>query len=180
MAKRTRTVHIFDGWADVAEYDGGFTILGTNDRWTTLSPKKPKGWDSLPVSKLLGVPVFDMWFDEEEGVVALLHQHGMVVGVFTLPVQRPNAFGAKDLADALVIQDVITKAQAKTLKQEAAVPRTFAKWTMNHGLEALLGLPEPKKKAAAKPAKKAAKAPAKKKAAAKPKKKAKAAPRKVR
>jgi hypothetical protein len=181
----TRTIHVF-AHADLSDFEGDIAATAQNDRWTSFVPKRPTTFDSLPVSQLLGVPVFDMWFDEATGIVARLHQHGMVVGVFTLPEKHPNAYDASGLAEAFEIQDVLTKAQMRTLKKHAADRKTFAKWTREHGLEKLLGFPElpaaPAKKAATKPKKKAAakKAPTKpkKKTVAKPKKKTVAKPKK--
>ncbi len=179
MANATRTIHVFEPNADLSDFERDIAATAHSDRWTSFVPKKPTTFDSLPVSKLLGVPIFDMWFDEATGIVARLHQHGMVVGVFTLPEKHPNAYDASGLAEAFEIQDVLTKAQVKTLKKQAADKKTFATWTRAHGLEKLLGFPEltsaPAKKVAAKPAKKAAAKPAKK-AAAKPAKKAAAKP----
>jgi hypothetical protein len=176
-----RTIHVFASSADLSDFERDIAATAHNDRWTSFVPKKPATFDSLPVSHVLGVPVFDMWFDEATGIIARLHQHGMVVGVFTLPEKHPEAYDARDLAEAFEIQDVLTSSQVKTLKKHAADRKKFAVWTREHGLEKFLGFPElSEKKAAAKPAKKKTAAkPAKKKAAAKPaKKKAAAKPAK--
>ncbi|HVH44384.1 MAG TPA: hypothetical protein VM925_18655, partial [Labilithrix sp.] len=163
------------GVVDLSDFEDDIAAMAQNDRWTSFTPKKPTTFDSLPVSRLHGVPVFDMWFHDATGIVARLHQHGMVVGVFTLPEKHPNAYDASGLAGAFEIQDVLTKTEMKALKKHAANVKTFGKWTREHGLEKLLGLPDvpaapAKKKATTTPKKKAAA----KKAAAKPKKKARA------
>ncbi len=120
-------------------------ILGANERWTSFVPVLSAAFDPADASRALDAVLLHVWFDGDHGITVRVYASGALVGEISLPgnddddgeVTSQNL----DLLEKLQHLEIVTKAERTALLKHMADADALRAWTMEHGVEKVLGLP---------------------------------------
>lgn len=145
MGERGHTIHMQggDGAAALPVLGMKVAVLGTNERWTSFVPVLSAAFDSADASRALDGVLLHVWFDHELGVSVRVYASGALVGEISLPGNDDDEVTSQDLAllEKLQHLEILTKAERTALLKHMADTDALRAWTMEHGVEKVLGLP---------------------------------------
>jgi hypothetical protein len=143
MGERGHTVHILDAViGHLASIGHRIAVLGNTERWTTFVPTEASTFDGGRASRIAGRPLVHVWFDEDVGVSVQVYSSGDLVGELSLPGEDAEVTES-DFAFTATLEElgVLSRVQRAALLKRMSDVVGLREWTMNHGLERLLGLP---------------------------------------
>jgi len=147
MGDRGHTVHLLatEGASALSSLNTTVAVLGENERWVTFVPVLSATFDPADASRLMDAVLLHVWFDDDHGITMRVYASGALVGEISLPgndddddeVTSQNL----EFLEKLEHLEILTKAERVALLRHMAETDELRAFTMQHGVEKVLGLP---------------------------------------